>query len=153
MSEALLPVAIILGFAVVFPLFWCGVVMLIGAISGWTGLGRTYSTPESVAGWSIPWLRMRASARYSGVASLDAGPAGLGMRVNGVFRAGHPTLRIPWDAVRFEGEHRGVFGSTVRLELGLDRIPLVLPTAAWQQVEAAAPAEWIRGRGEGRPAG
>lgn len=145
MEESLLPVAILLGFAVVFPLFWSGVVLLIGAISGWTALGKLFRSDEPVGGSSVSWMRMRASARYRGVASLEAGPTGLGMQVMALFRPGHPTLRIPWDSVRLQARRSGFLGDTVLLELGPDRVPLMLPASAWEQVERSAPDAWRAG--------
>ncbi|MEM6326885.1 MAG: hypothetical protein AAF791_07180 [Bacteroidota bacterium] len=117
MSDALLVVAIVLGFAVVFPAFWSSVVWLIG--TNWRRLARDYPAdrwPED--GHTVSWQSASLGlANYSGVLTFVAAEDGLYIRPMWMYRAGHPPVRIPWTEV--ETVERGaLFGTRLRLANG-----------------------------------
>lgn len=131
-SPIWLPLLSILGFCIVFPLFWSGVVALIGLVSGWTALGREYRARTPVGGVGVAVMRM-GWARYKNVARIEAGPEGLGIDVFVLFRPGHPPLRIPWSDVAFVGRGRHLFWSYVELRVGRSKVRLLVSESAWDQ--------------------
>lgn len=133
-SQFWLPLLIILGFCIVFPIFWSGVVALIGLLSGWTALGRAYRARTPVRGDLAGTVRV-GWARYNNVVRMDGGPEGLGLDVFVLFRPGHPPLRIPWDEVAVVGHGRHLFWSFVELRVGRAKVRLRVPEAAWARVD------------------
>lgn len=136
-SPIWLPLAIVLGFFVVFPLFWSGIVLLIGQLSGWTSLGTQFRARTPVAGQQVTGMRV-GWASYNNVARVEATPEGLGIDVFVLFRPGHPPLRLPWSEVRFDGRHQFLFLKQVHLRLGPQRVRLILPASSWDSIAAEA---------------
>lgn len=110
--------AIVVGFAIVFPLFWCGVIGLISAIGGWGKLARSYAAdPERMREGVSPGDKgihhlvsgMIGIARYKSVLTVRPLPAGFYLSVMPLFRFGHPPLFLPWGAV-LEREAVRTFG-------------------------------------------
>ena len=90
------PLLIVALWLVAFPLFWCGVVWSLGVISGWNRLGRRFGTraamPENARGFiygRLGWIG------YNGVLSVAVAEDAVWIDVVGLFRPGHPRLRIP----------------------------------------------------------
>jgi hypothetical protein len=115
--------------------FWMGVCWLLGAVAGWRGLASRYRTSEPAPLGAESMSGMLGLISYNGVLEVGLAENGLDLRVMKLFRAGHPPLRIPWAAIRVEGESSGFLtGSVTRLRLG-ERGPLLrLPTRVWQRV-------------------
>ena len=96
-----------------FPFFialWTGVTFLLGAIGGWRTLAQRYRTAEAFPGrrWSMQSGRMGGFVNYNHILTVGAEPRGLFLGVMGLFRAGHPPLFIPWEAIEMR-ERRGFF--------------------------------------------
>jgi hypothetical protein len=97
--------AIVLGFAVVFPLFWCLVVTLIGHVGDWARLARRFPAgprpgnpaPERPFRHGVSGRIGLASYRH--VLSVGTSRDGLHLAVMPLFRCGHRPLFIPWSAV------------------------------------------------------
>ena len=96
-----LVMAIVVGFLVIFPTFWCFVVWLISLIGGWRRLAQVYRTSETPGG-RLLFTRfvLVGIASYRNTVTLHITPAGLHLAVMPLFRAGHPPLLIPWTALR-----------------------------------------------------
>ena len=95
--ENLAPFFAIVGFLIVFPLFWCGVVYLTSLIGGWMRLANHYRYDGNFQGqqWSFQGARIGLSS-YSGVLTVGANWEGLYLKTMFLFRCGHPPLFIPW---------------------------------------------------------
>lgn len=109
----------ILGFAVVFPLFWCAIVFVIAAVGGWRDLAGRFQTldPPPTSAELFGNTRLGWSS-YRGVLRLGWEQDGmLHMSVLGIFKFGHPNLRIPAEAIR-EERKSGILGERVVLDLG-----------------------------------
>src|ERR1700733_6698912 len=97
-------------FAVLFPigfvLFWIFISILIGALSGWQTLAENFpwrSDPLGQTRSAGPFfysVYMRFWCQYSGVIRMTAADDALYLSVLGLFRAGHPPLRIPWSEIQ-----------------------------------------------------
>lgn len=134
----------VLGFLVVFPLFWSGVVFLISRLSGWATLAGRYRTDRPVGGIAGGRIRMGV-ASYDRVLRLEARPEGLAMDVFVLFRPGHVPLCVPWAEVYVAGPAPlRLFTPGVRLELGEDAVSMVIPAAVWASLEPAARAGGAR---------
>lgn len=96
-----LPFAIMGGFLVVFPLFWCGVVWLISRISGWSRLASRFAAGDrTVNGQRFQAVTgMVGVARYRRVLRIHLNSEGFFLEVQPVFRCGHPRLFIPWTEI------------------------------------------------------
>ncbi len=136
-------VAIVLGFFVVFPLFWCAVVWLVGV--RWRSLAAEFSSPwpppptarlfhgqSAVLGWT----------RYNRVLTIAVTPDAIHLRPIAIFAVGHPALSIPWErfgvpreAGLFKGT--GLLSAPVRRANGRE-MDLRLPRPVWAASPLAA---------------
>ena len=143
MNQGLLVPGIVLGFAVVFPLMWGGVVGPISLIGGWSSLarrfrydspppgGRRRSSLSACVGWS----------NYKFTLNVTTANEGLYLTVHPLFRPFHPPLLIPWAEVRdlkpVESGYLRLFGFKSRLKVGKTWVTLTLPV---EELRPPAPA-------------
>ena len=132
-ADIVLILAIVIVAPVVFVGFWMGVCWILALAGGWRALAARYRVSNEPRPTTQRTSGMVGLVSYNGVLELAASRLGLELRVMGLFRAGHPPLRIPWTDVRVEGEQAGLFGTQTKLRLG-DRTVLRLPTAVWQSL-------------------
>ena len=112
---------------------WCLTSYLIGLMTGWLALARrcraqseSYGDAKS-AGPFFYTIYMRYWTHYSSVIRLTATTDVLYASVLFPFRIGHPTLRIPWNEIRF-GQARRFMSTYVVLTLGNEeQIPMRIP--------------------------
>ena len=121
----------IAGFLVVFPLFWCGIVWLVGAM-GWRRLAGRYpaaARPEVTARRVATATSARLGVvNYNGTVHVGVSPEGLHLSVMSIFRVGHPPLLIPWDEIEASPPHREWFREVCELRLGQpDPLSITLP--------------------------
>lgn len=108
---------------IAFVLFWIFISMIIAAMSGWRVLTVAFtkqSEPYGATQTAGPFFNtvyMRFRCQYSGVIRMTAADDALYLSVLGVFRAGHPPLRIPWTEIKISRTSRG-WRSVVLLTLG-----------------------------------
>jgi hypothetical protein len=99
-SPIYLILAIILGFFLVFPLFWMGITFLIAQMSGWSGLAGRYQTnqifPDNTKHFQYGRMGL---ANYNGTLKVGLSREGLYLGVFILFRVGHPDLFIPWSEI------------------------------------------------------
>lgn len=101
--------AIVVGFAVMFSAIWSGVCGLLALSSGWRAMAERYPAPEGLQGASLEtgYAVRVGLVSYRSVMSFEATPQGLVARVMRLFPF-HPTLLIPWDALRL-ARTNGIF--------------------------------------------
>ncbi len=115
-----LALAIVGGFLVVFPLFWCGVVWLLSRMGGWHHLATRYAAGNRpVAGACHGGVTgMVGGVSYRGVLTVHFVPEGFFLEVMVLFRIGHPRLFIPWAAVSGRQARRVLWWNAVSLSVG-----------------------------------
>ncbi len=112
--------AIIGGFAVVFPIFWCFIVWILSLAGGWHRLAKRYAAgARPVSGESHRGvLGMVGGVSYKAILTLHFNDEGFFIAVAPFFRLGHPRLFIPWTEVSTQ-ESRSVFWwKSIRLGIG-----------------------------------
>lgn len=98
---AWLPIAIVGGFLVIFPTFWCFVVWLLSQIGGWSRLAQRYSAEgRLITGTRHSGLTgMVGVVSYRGVLTLHVDRDGFFLEVMWLFRIAHPRLFVPWTEI------------------------------------------------------
>lgn len=132
-----LVLAIVVGFFVVFPLFWSAVVFVLGAMSGWRDLSGRYRWEGPFPPNAHHMVRGRMGwTNYNGILSVGADEHFLYLGVMVMFRPGHPQLRIPLEGVRVSPTS-GFFGKRVRLDIG-DIASLKIPARVWDDIRGGS---------------
>ncbi|HEY1380157.1 MAG TPA: hypothetical protein VGF55_25370 [Gemmataceae bacterium] len=92
-----------------FAVLWCGVLLLIGRMGGWSRLAAAYRHDGRFDGYRTRFasgeLRgplLGLPCNYGGCLTLGSNPDGLYLAVLPLFRPGHPPLFIPWQDVTAE---------------------------------------------------
>lgn len=102
-----LPVAIIGGFLVIFPLFWLAICRLL-ALFGWDALAARYrfdgAFPDGTQRFGAASLSIAGRWRwlpvnYNNCTVMVIRPEALYIRVWRIFGVGHPPLKLPWRAI------------------------------------------------------
>lgn len=99
-------IVILLGFLIVFPLFWCAVVFLISRFA-WAGYGEEFATDrgkpadgESASFQAIHFGAWYFGPAYNNVVTIAASERGLFLAPSlFLFRPGHRDLLIPWSKI------------------------------------------------------
>jgi hypothetical protein len=104
---------------VLFPLFWSGVLLLIGHIGGWGRIASKYRARDAFEGrrWSFQSGQFGRS-NYGGCLTVGANQRGLRFSVFFPFRPGHPPIFVPWEDVSVT-EGRWLFSSYADLSFRL----------------------------------
>lgn len=132
-GQTLLIVGLVVAMPVVFVGFWMSVCWLLALIGGWRALASPYRVDGEPKGPMRRVFGMIGLVSYNGVLDVGASQHGLELRVMSLFRAGHPPLRIPWNAVHVEGEQSGLLGSHTKVRLG-GRTVLRVRTDVWNEL-------------------
>jgi hypothetical protein len=119
-STLLMIAAIIMGFLIVFPLFWCAIVLLLAHAGGWQKLARHYragnrplsGTPHVGVMGMVGWVS------YRFVLKVHVADEGFFLEVMPLFRVGHPRLFIPWGAISDRRPVSFAFWKTERVSIG-----------------------------------
>ena len=128
--------AIIGGFLVVFPIFWCAVVRFLSEVGGWQRLSRRYAagdrpvTGERCRGvvGMVGWVS------YRSVLTLHFNADGFFIEVMPLFKIGHPRLFIPWSEIGERKLIRALWWKGERLSIGHPAISTItLPAALLAQ--------------------
>lgn len=116
-------------FIFVFPLFWCGIVLLISRLGGWGRLAKVYAYSGDMKGnikkrRSLSLVRFRFfPSNYSFIVKIGVEREALYFTVSKLFFAGHTPLRIPVKDLTLERTKRGL-ASMGRLHSA--RVPEIL---------------------------
>jgi len=110
------------GFAAVFAVFWSAVCVTLAAWGGWRALARHYAGEVRAvkAHWRFQSATMRRMTNYNFVLSVTVGEDGLGLSVLGLFRPGHPHLKVPWDDLSAEADRHMLLPA---VKLSFRRVP------------------------------
>ena len=92
---------IIVGFFVIFPLFWSAVVFLISRLGGWGSMAEAYPYREPLAAdcFSLQSAILRLASNYNGVLKVCADEEGVYFSVLLLFRPGHSPFFVPWGEI------------------------------------------------------
>lgn len=101
--ESYLPIIIIVGFLIVFPIFWCAIVFLVGLIGGWQNLAGQYSThltyntsiSDAVARFSGESMEIGFMGNYRSTTNIALFVDGILLSQGFLFKFGHPPMFIP----------------------------------------------------------
>lgn len=87
-----------IGFAIVFPLFWCFIMWINSRVSGWSRLADYYrSDTQDPPGKVFDSVHGRVGlVSYRGVLQCVAVENGLYIQPGFLFKFAHPMLFIPW---------------------------------------------------------
>ena len=101
MNETTTILLSILGFFVIFPLFWATVVFLISRIGGWGSMAEayTYREPHAATCFSMQSAILRLASNYNGVLKICADSEGVYFSVMFLFRPGHSPFFVPWEEI------------------------------------------------------
>ncbi|MCB1278896.1 hypothetical protein [Prosthecobacter sp.] len=132
-TPAWLLVAIIGGFFIVFPVFWCGVVWLLSRIGGWHLLAANHASGSRlVTGTCSSGITGRVgSMNYRNVLTLHADHDGFFLDVMPLFRVGHPRLFISWSEITASKPYRILFWKAECLSIGDPVITTITLPADW----------------------
>ena len=123
-EEAVLPY-VVAGVFLGFPLFWTGIVWLVGQF-GWKRLAEGFEATSDppLSSRRIRWgtLALLKSplrkANYGGCINAWLSETGLWLRPMLVFRINHPMLHLPWARIQGIREERILGFRRVRVTLG-----------------------------------
>ncbi|MFT6398960.1 MAG: hypothetical protein ACJAYU_003722 [Bradymonadia bacterium] len=132
-ASLLMMIGILPAYCVGFSLLWCGVVFITAALSGWRNLGERFQTAAEPPGGAQTVGARLGWANYTHAMRLGWDHEGyLHMSVLGIFKVGHPNLRIPAEAIQ-EERKSGLLGQRVLLDLG-GITTLTVRAAAWDEL-------------------
>ncbi len=93
-------------FAVIFPIYFLSLWLLVGAIlgfiGGWFSLAKVYRTRVAFNGakWRMQSGKMRWLANYNNVLTIGVSQQGLYLASMFLFRFMHPPLLVPWGEIK-----------------------------------------------------
>jgi hypothetical protein len=128
--------AIVVGFSIVFPLFWCAIVWTIGL--GWRAYAAAYpeTSPPSPEARRFTMQTGVIGGRYGNTLTIVITKSHLHLRPMILFSIGHPPIAIPWERIREvrpSGFLKGFFlaSATLMMPDGGERT-IRLPNAVWE---------------------
>lgn len=147
MNEGFTPillVQLVILFPIGFALIWGMVCWILAWVSGWQQLARHYHSNSLPHGQALSgFWAMLGMVSHRGTLTLQAAPEGLYLSMMLLFRLGHPTLLIPWHAIKRHGTAPGGLFTWLALDLGDPKITtLRLPAGA---VDEAVLARYLGG--------
>jgi hypothetical protein len=129
MQETTITLIVIVGFVIVFPLFWMAIVWLISRMSGWARLARQNPARGPITGDVFRWCsaRIRFLSSYQNCLTVTVSSAGIHMQPVIFFRIGHDPIFISWKAVRnIDRQNNWLFPA---IRLALENSDIGAPTA------------------------
>ncbi len=105
----------------VVPLIWLGVVALISWAGGWRSLADRYPGSEEPTGRAFVWrnsVGLSLFGTYNNCVHIVPDERGLHLRMTLFFRFNHPSIFIPWSAIRSCTQGRFFFQRSAVLSLG-----------------------------------
>jgi hypothetical protein len=143
---------VVVGFVAYIIVLWVGVGFLIGLISGWRELARSYRCARfKEASWKFQSGRMRMLMSFRSVLNVDVDSRGLYLATIFPFHVGFPPLSIPWQDI-FVRSGKFLFWRYV--ELRFRQAPTVflqLPTELAEEMAKKASGSWPVDRGAAIP--
>lgn len=101
MQDTALTILAVIGFAIIFPLFWMAAVYVISRFGGWSRLAASFPATRPATGEAFGWCSARFAnfANYSNCLNITVSSTGIHIEPIIFFRIGHPPLFVPWDVV------------------------------------------------------
>lgn len=114
--------AIIGGFLIIFPAFWCFIVWLLSRIGGWHRLAQRYPASRlsdlAISRRHRGLTGMVGVVRYRNILALDLTTDGFFLGVMPLFRIGHPRLFIPWHEITARKPRQVLWWKAETLSIG-----------------------------------
>jgi hypothetical protein len=90
-----------LWFPLVFAGLWIVIGLALSRFGGWHDLAKEYRSDRDLAAGRLRWKSagMRGMVRYRNCLSMGSDGAGFFLSISPLFRAGHPSLFIPWSDI------------------------------------------------------
>jgi hypothetical protein len=135
-------------FALIFPIYFLFLWLLVGAVislvGGWFSLAKVYRTRVAFDGakWKMRRGRMRWLANYNNVLTIGASQQGLYLASMFLFRFMHPPLLVPWSEIKVRRSKGWVFEYVI-LTMGHDlAIPLRIHGTLAAKLRESAGTDW-----------
>jgi hypothetical protein len=135
-------------FAVIFPLYFLILWLLVGSIvsfiGGWFSLAKLYRTRVAFHGakWRMRSGQMRWLTNYNKVLTIGASPQGLYLASMFLFRFMHPPLLVPWSEIKVRRKKGWVFEYVI-FTMGHElAIPLRIRAQLAEMLQWAAKDDW-----------
>lgn len=132
-------------FPVYFVTLWVLVGFLAGYIGGWRSLASRFRARGPFNGLVIARQsgQMRWIAGYGNCLNLGANHEGLFLSTMILFRAGHPSLLIPWDQITVSTDWFFLMGKVVKFRLGREpSVPLWIRAKLADKLKESAGSKW-----------
>ncbi|MCX7700562.1 MAG: hypothetical protein N2039_06760 [Gemmataceae bacterium] len=128
-------------YAVLLGLLWvCVLLWLIGRLTGWHRLARTFPVTDSLPQtlWRFQTVYLRFGGKYSGIVTVGADTRGLYLALLPVFNVGHPPCYIPWQEMQLEMKRHWSIGEYLEIRFPRVRnVVLMLPAKLAAKIAAA----------------
>lgn len=131
LSMWLIAALVIVVWPVAFIALWSGIVWLMAAVGGWRRLATRYrATERPTGGRTLTAVSgMVGVARYRGLLTITTNEHGMFLEIRWIFRLAHPTLFIPWSAVRNVRKVSQFYRKGIAFDVGNPRLAgMRLPT-------------------------
>ena len=104
----------------------CLVLKILSSL-GWGKFASKYTSFQPAQGTPLKWQSMiiGMAMRYNNCLTIHIGKEGLSLEMPRFFCFAHPPLRLPWSAVRFVKEVKGLGGPRFLYDLGNPKISRV----------------------------
>ncbi len=107
------------GFLVFFPLLWCGVLLILSQVGGWSTLAAYFRTNVPPRGKKFSMQSGQLGiVSYGSCLTITVDEAGIFLAVFPLFRLGHPPLFIPWQEFHSLRERRMLFRRVDEVSIG-----------------------------------
>ena len=139
MSDNAPPAALFILLPFVLVGFWAAVCGLLGWVSGWSRLGKSYRCAAEPKAWRYTWQSGSVGlVSYRNCLHIGVSEDGLFLSVPWVFRVGHPALFIPWAQIHNVQNHQLLWVRRVHFEVGDPALARIqLPEQAFESRPAA----------------
>lgn len=128
-----------------FVLFWCAILFLVSAVSGWMALAQKFRLNSMFSGpsWGFQSAYKRWMGHYGNCLNVGADPTGLKFSILFPFRPGHPPLLLPWSEISVERRSKFLSFRQVKLLLGREeQIPFSISGRLADRIQSAAGTSW-----------
>lgn len=120
MIEGPLLAAVVIGlFILVFPTFWCMIVLLLSYAGGWQRLSKVYASTTQPHGKAFHGISGGVGiVSYRNCLTIHVAPEGIFLSLPFIFRIGHQTLLVPWHAIHSQEAARFRWTDAVKFQVG-----------------------------------
>ena len=112
-----------LSFFIIFPLFWCAVLLFNSHLSGWRRLATRYRSTEVPKGQFFSGVECQLGiVTFRSALECTVSEGGLFLQPAYLFRYAHPLLFIPWTELRDIRRGAILWLPVVRADIGVPRL-------------------------------